>query len=36
MKTNSLKLNDSKTEVITFGSAKQLKKRYVLVNVWLG
>ena len=26
MKTNSLKLNDSKTEVIVFGSVQQLKK----------
>ena len=26
MKTNSLKWNDSKTEVIVFGSAQQLKK----------
>ena len=26
MKTNSLKLNDSKTEVIGYGSAQQLKK----------
>ena len=26
MKTNSLKLSDSKTEVIVFGSAQQLKK----------
>ena len=26
MKTNSLKLNDSKTEVVVFGSAQQLKK----------
>ena len=26
MKTNPLKLNDSKTEVIVFGSAQQLKK----------
>ena len=26
MKTNSLKLNDSKTEVLVFGSAQQLKK----------
>ena len=26
MKTNSLKLNDSKTEVIVYGSAQQLKK----------
>ena len=26
MKTNSLKLNDSKTEIIVYGSAQQLKK----------
>ena len=40
MKTNSLKFNDSNTEVIVYGSAQQLKKitrnRYVLVTVWLG
>ena len=40
MKTNSLKLNDSKTEVTVYGSGEQLKNsrcnRYMLVTVWLG
>ena len=40
MKTNYLKLNHWKTEVIVYGSAQQLKNsrcnRYGLVTVWLG